>query len=125
MIGILMNRKFAFVLALAAAAAGNAFADDITIDPTPFVSTQSRAQVQAELKQFQQSGTDPWSMQYDPLAGFTSSRTRAQAEAEYLASRKEVAALTSEDSGSAYLARNESAHAASRTHLAGQPRNPQ
>ena len=33
-----MIRKFAFVLALAAAAAGNAFADDITIDPTPWAA---------------------------------------------------------------------------------------
>ncbi|HMA08735.1 MAG TPA: DUF4148 domain-containing protein [Ramlibacter sp.] len=119
-----MNRKLAFILVLAAAAAGNAFADDITIDTTPFVSTKSRAQVQAELKQFQQSGSDPWAMQYDPLARFTSSRSRAQVEAEYLASRQEVAAMTGEDSGSAYLARNESV-AGHATRLAGHPRNPQ
>jgi hypothetical protein len=36
-------------IALSFAAAGSAFADDITIDHTPFVSQMTRAQVQQEL----------------------------------------------------------------------------
>jgi hypothetical protein len=100
-----MNRKLATALVLAAAAAaGNAFADDITIDTTPFVSSKTRAEVQGELGQFKRAGTSPWSMQYNPLAKFTSDTSRADVTAQYLASRIQVAAFNSEDSGSAYLA---------------------
>jgi hypothetical protein len=98
-----MNRKLATALVLAAAAAaGNAFADDITIDSTPFVSSKTRAEVQAEAAQVR--GTSPWSIQYNPLAGFKGEMTRAQVTAQYLSSRNQVAALNGEDSGSAYLA---------------------
>ena len=99
-----MNRKLAtaLVLAAAAAGAGNAFADDITIDSTPFVSSKTRAEVQAEAAQVR--GTSPWSIQYNPLAGFKGEMTRAQVTAQYLSSRNQVAALNGEDSGSAYLA---------------------
>jgi hypothetical protein len=90
----------AFVLA----AAGNAFADDITMDP-PFVSTASRAQVQEELRQFRTAGTNPWADGYDQLAGLRSSRSRAEVTAEFLPSRAAVAAFAGEDSGSSYLAR--------------------
>lgn len=101
----MISRKLATALVLAAAAAaGNAFADDITIDTTPFVSSKSRAEVQAELAQFKQAGTSPWSIQYNPLARFASNTTRAEVTAQYVASRDQVNALTGEDSGSAYLA---------------------
>jgi hypothetical protein len=116
-----MNRKFAIALVVAAAATGNAFADDITIDTTPFASTRSRAEVQAELTQHKQSGTSVWSNQYNPLAKFNSNRSRAQVAAEYIAARGEVAALTGEDSGSAYLARDDGA--VDTTRVAGQPVN--
>jgi len=53
----------------------------------------------------------------DALSGFLS---RADVVAEYLASRREVAALTAEDSGSAYLVRNRDARAEA-IRLAGQP----
>ncbi len=100
-----MNRNFATALVIAAAAvAGNAFADDITVDTTPFNSVKSRAEVQAELGQFKKAGTSVWSTQYNPLARFQSTRSAADVRAEYIASRNEVAALNSEDSGSAYLA---------------------
>lgn len=100
-----MNRHlFASVLALAAVAStGAAFADDITVDPHPFVSTLSRADVQAQLQQYQAARVNPWSTSYNPLAHFTSTRTRAEVTAEYLQSRDEVQALNGEDSGSAYL----------------------
>ncbi|HWP10269.1 MAG TPA: DUF4148 domain-containing protein [Ramlibacter sp.] len=119
-----MNRKFALAFVIASAAAGNAFADDITVDTTPFASSASRAQVQAELAQFKQSGSNPWSNQYNPLAKFRSQLTRAEVVAAYIAARDEVAAFTGEDSGSAYLARHEDA-AADPTRVAGRPDNAQ
>ena len=98
-----MNRfVIASLVAIAAAAASPAFADDITVDSTPFVSSRSRADVAAELAAFRQS-VNPWSQTYNPLAGFQGSKTRAEATAEYLNARDAVEAFTSEDSGSAYL----------------------
>jgi hypothetical protein len=115
-----MNRNTVFALVLAAAA-GTSFADDITVETTPFVSTQTRAAVQAELRDFQQSGVNPWSRQYNPQASFNSQRPRADVTAEYVNARERVAAFTSEDSGAAYLAaREDDAPVASS--IAGQPR---
>lgn len=116
-----MNRT-AIVAVVIAAATVSALADDITIDTTPFVSTATRAEVQAELKAFKQSRVNPWSMQYNPLAHFTSKRTRAEVVAEFMDARDSVAAFNSEDSGSAYLARRDSDASAS-TRVAGRPRN--
>lgn len=104
-----MNAHYAFVLVIAAAASAaavNARADDITIDPNPFVSTASRAQVREELRQFQQSHVNPWADEYNPLLEARSTMTRAQVKAGYMEGRAEVDALTGEDSGSSYLARN-------------------
>lgn len=88
-----------------------------------FNGSRSRAEVQAELAQYKQTGVNPWSIQYNPLKSFNSAKTRAQVQAEYLASRDAVAAFTSEDSGSAYLAARQPVRAA--TQLAGQPANAQ
>src|SRR5688572_22396506 len=98
-----MNRKSLIALAFAATATG-AFADDITIDPTPFVSTATRAEIQAGQAAFEASGRDPWAREYNPIADFESQRSRAQVKAEYVQARDRVAAFTGEDSGSAYLA---------------------
>jgi hypothetical protein len=115
-----MNRKLATALVLAAAAvAGDAFADDITVDNSKFVSAKSRAEVQAELGQFKKAGTSPWSIQYNPLAGYKGEKSRAEVTAQYVASRNQVAAFTGEDSGSAYLAQNRVRAAG--TALAGKP----
>ncbi|MCC2632745.1 MAG: hypothetical protein K0S48_631 [Ramlibacter sp.] len=116
-----MNRNFAFAALFAVAISGNAMADDITIDTTPFVSTRTHAEVQAELVQFRKSGISPWSIQYNPLATFKSSVSSEQVTAEYLASRGEVAAFNGEDSGSSYLSATR-AHDAGAT-LAGRPWN--
>lgn len=99
-----MTRSYALCLSLAFAAAGNAFATDITIDPNPFVSTLSRAQVKDELRQHRMAGANPWADDYDQLAHFKSTTTRAQVMAEFHDARNQVAALNGEDSGSAYLA---------------------
>jgi hypothetical protein len=112
---------FAAVAAFASTAAN---ADDITIDNTPFQSTRTRAEVLAELGQFKKSGVNPWSNRYNQLAGFNSSKTRAQVQAEYVAARNEVAAMSGEDSGSAYLAQLPGGYNGSTT-LAGTPANAQ
>lgn len=112
-----MNRQLA-IAAVLAVAATSALADDITVDTTPFVSSRTRAEVQAELGQFQKAGVNPWSIQYNPLKNFTSAKTRSQLQAEYMAQRDQVRALTGEDSGSAYLARGGNVQG---IRLAGQP----
>ncbi|HSV53115.1 MAG TPA: DUF4148 domain-containing protein [Burkholderiaceae bacterium] len=119
-----MNRKLVLAIVAATIAAGNAFADDDTIDTTPFVSTKSRAEVQAELARPYQGAVSPWSPQYNQLTEFKSRLTRAQVQAEYIAAREEVAAMNGEDSGSAYLARRMESQV-NRTRLAGQPLNAQ
>jgi hypothetical protein len=94
----------AAIAAIAAAAAitsNKAFADDITVDNTPFVSSRSRAEVQAEIMK---SGVNEWTLQFnDPQ--LKTGYARGQARAEYLAARDETRALHGEDSGSFYLAR--------------------
>ena len=77
-----MNRNFALSLCIACGCSGAAFADDITIDPNPFVSTMTRAQVREDLRQFQASGTNPWADDYNQLAGLSGSATRAEARAD-------------------------------------------
>jgi opacity protein-like surface antigen len=99
-----MNRHFAIALVLATAAVGNAFADDITVEATPFQSTMSRAEVQADMQQARASRIDPWAQDYDQLAAFRSERSRADVTAEYTADRDSVAAFNGEDSGSVKLA---------------------
>jgi hypothetical protein len=83
----------------------------------------TRAQVQADLATYQKSGVNPWSMSYNPLASFKSERTRAEVQAEYIDSRNAVAAMTGEDSGSAYLASRQPTVEPRR--LAGDPVNAQ
>ncbi len=102
-----MNRIASIAaIALSFAAAGSAFADDITIDTAQHPSTKTRAEVQAELASFKQQRVNPWSNSYDVRTGFKSERTRADVIAELNAARAsgELAAIGGEDSGSAYLA---------------------
>lgn len=122
-----MNTKSLLALAaFATLAAGAARADDITIDTTPFQSTVSRAQVQADLAQYRQAGVNPWANSYDQLKGFQSTRSRDEVRAEYVANRTEVAALNSEDAGSAYLTQVAARNVHNeRTNLAGTPVNGQ
>lgn len=90
---------------LSLAAAGSAFADDITIDTTVHQSLKSRAQVAQELAQFKQ-GVNPWASSYNLFAQHKSTRDRAAVVAETRAAiaSGEIAAFAGEDSGSAYLA---------------------
>ena len=112
-----MNRKLASILtvtttaaavfAAAAIASGNAYADDITIDSTPFVSSKTRAEVHAEVmgqSELLRIASSEWSTQLNQAPEPYRGRTSAQAKAEYIAARREVNALNAEDSGSSYLA---------------------
>jgi len=98
----------AAIACVAAIASGNANAETPTIDNTPFVSTRTRAEVQAELMsqpELLRAAASEWSMQYNHVPRLTSTYTSEQARSQYKASRDEVRALTSEDSGSSYFAR--------------------
>lgn len=116
-----MNRTL--IAALALVAASSAFAESPLANTAQFTGTRSRAEVQSELQQYQAAGVNPWSQSYDQLRGFQGAKTRAQVTAEYLQSRAATAALTSEDSGSAYLSARTRAIAA--PVVAGQPVNAQ
>jgi hypothetical protein len=98
----------AVAIALASVAAGQAFAQPLGQEGgqvDSFASTKTRDQVYAELVQFRADyPVSPWSFRYNPLATFKSTQTRAEVTAAYVADRDEVAALTGEDSGSAFLA---------------------
>lgn len=97
----------AAILAVAAIASGNAYADDITIDNTPFVGSRTRADVRAEVTG-QSAGpsnsSSEWAMQMNQPARLDSGYTSDAAKAEYIAARDEVKALNAEDSGSSYFA---------------------
>jgi hypothetical protein len=110
-----MNRNLASTLtitataaaafALAALACNNAYADDITVDNTPFVSSKTRAEVRAEvMNQDMGIASSEWTAQMNHPRQPTSDLTREQVTAEYLAARREVSALNAEDSGSFYFA---------------------
>jgi hypothetical protein len=120
-----MNAKFAISAVLLAAFAGSALADDITIADDHFVSTRSRAEVNAELAAYRQAGINPWATSYQPLKYFHGTASREAVVGEYLASRNEVKAFTGEDSGSAYLAQARPVGNRVPTTLAGTPFNAQ
>ena len=120
-----MNRSTLMIAALSVAAFA-AHADDADPSGQFAVSTAAKAtrtEVQAQLATYKQAGVNPWSTSYNPLKSFQSTRSRAEVSAEYVASRDAVAAMTREDSGSAYLAGRPAVTEA--RHLAGQPVNAQ
>lgn len=107
-----MNRNLLSVMATGAVSAAAlfavsviasmpAYADDITIDPQPFVSSRTRAEVTAELRTPYQGG-NPWSGLYNMFQG-RSTATSEQVQREYITNRDTVAAVHAEDSGSMYL----------------------
>lgn len=121
-----MKFKIASAVLISAVAA-SAFAETPAVVTETFVPTKSRAEVQAELFAYKQAGVNPWSMSYNPLAGFESNTSRQEVVADYLAARDEVAAINSEDSGSAYLTQAFAQRARTSTGpiLAGHPVNAQ
>ena len=97
-------KRIVITAVFAASFAGAALAESpLAVPVEPFVSLKTRAQVQTELAEYQKPGINPWSTSYNPLKYFRSTKTRPEVTAEYLASRDEVHAFTSEDSGSEWL----------------------
>ena len=95
----------------AAFLSSNAFADDITIDTTPFVSTKSRAEVRAEVMNNRDQITSyggVWKGQQNEQRPFQSAYTAEQVRNEYKAARNEVRMMNGEDSGSSYIAQQRS-----------------
>jgi hypothetical protein len=105
---------FSFTVAVATIAAAflssNAFADDITIDTTPFVSMKSRAEVRAEVMSHRDQLMAAGELATQQTEPFHSTYTAEQVRAEYKAARNEVQMMNAEDSGSSYLAQQRSAH---------------
>ena len=99
--------KLTLIAALSIAAAGSAWADDITIDTTPFVSTKTRAEVKAEWVQARADGSlAALTADYVPAQRFASTLTRQEVLAEVRINRDGFAlAMTGEDSGAFYMAR--------------------
>jgi hypothetical protein len=102
---------FASTVAAATVAAAflttSAYAETPTIDTTVFVSTRSRADVQAELMGQRgqiTAAASEWTMQHNDARPFQSTLTAEQVRSEYKAARNEVRMLTGEDSGSSYFA---------------------
>jgi hypothetical protein len=129
-----MNSKSILAIAAFAALASvgaQAGEADLSAGPSGQVTVQqgarTRADVQAELAQYQKAGVNPWSIRYNQLAAFHSAKTRDEVRAEYLAERNEVAAMTGEDSGSAYIAQATAAgtRAYRGNNFAGTPANAQ
>ena len=86
--------------------AGNAMAETPTVDNTPFVSTKTRAEVQAELFSHRDqlsSNASEWILQQNETQN-ASGYTRQQARAEYIVSREQVRVMNSEGGGSGSLA---------------------
>ena len=97
-------KRIVITAVLAASFAGAALAESpLAVPVQPFASVKTRDQVQTELADPQKAGVHPWSISYNPLKNFRSAKTRAEVTAEYLASRDEVHAFTSDDSGSEWL----------------------
>ena len=97
----------------AALLSSNAFADDITIDTTPFVSTKTRAEVRAEVMSHRDQLTaagGEWAGQQNEQRPFQSAYTVEQVRSEYKAARNEVRMMNGEDSGSSYIAQQRAAH---------------
>ena len=91
----------AALLAVSVIASTPAYADDITIEQQPFVSSRTRAEVTAELGT-PYPGGNPWSGLYN-MFQTRSAATSAQVRREYITNRDTVAAFQAEDSGSMYL----------------------
>lgn len=111
-----MNRDIESLLAIAAVGAiaaaaaaamalpRTAFADDITIETQPFVSSRTRGEVQQELLgQARQvrAAANEWSQQQGMV--LKGQVTVPEVRADFVANRREVTALTAEDSGSSWF----------------------
>jgi len=113
-----MNHRHSSILAFgstlaaallgAAVMTGTARAEGPIGESAPFVSSLTRAEVRAELMQDRSqvsSYANEWVAQQAGTQHAASGYTRAEATAEYIASRDQAQAMNGEDSGSRYFAR--------------------
>ncbi len=122
-----MNPHLASSLGIATAAiaaalviaSGDAQADDITVDNTPFISKASRAEVRSDIKRSGPGPLTEWTWQQNEPMQQKSSVSGAQVREDYLRSRGEVSSLTAEDSGSSYFIKRRPP--VSRTDVMGAP----
>lgn len=121
---------FATTLAVAVAAtaiiASSAFAESTGEYTTPPVGAMSRAEVRGELlsqPSVLRTVAGESDLQYRDQFALRSGLPKGQASTEYKATRREVAAVTGEDSGSAYFQRQarQSKHSTSMGGSAAQP----
>jgi len=89
------------LLAAAVIASTPAYAEDITVEQSPFVSSRTREEVSAELK-IPYPGGNPWSGAYNMFQA-RSTATREQIQGEYIMTRDTDNAFHGEDSGSVYI----------------------
>ena len=97
----------AATLAAAAFMSGEARAEGPIEVLPPFVGTLSRAEVRRDVLDHPAQVTSyasEWRLQQGDRLPAGSSYTRAQARADYIASREQVLAMNGEDGGSSYLA---------------------
>jgi hypothetical protein len=87
-----------------------AYADDITVEQVPFVSSRTREEVNAELRT-PWPGGNPWSGAYDMFQG-RSTATSEQVQGEYIRARDQATAMHGEDSGSVFIMKAQGAPAA-------------
>lgn len=106
---------------LAAAVIGSttAYADDITVEQSPFVSSRTRDEVSAELKT-PYPGGNPWSGSYNMFQA-RSTATSEQIQGEYLVTRDTANAFHGEDSGSVYIMKAQGSTAPSSAAVMGAP----
>ena len=94
------------LLAAGVIASTTAYADDITVEQSPFVSSRTREAVSAELKT-PYPGGNPWSGAYNMFQA-PSTATSEQVQGEYTMNRDRANAFHGEDSGSVYILKAQS-----------------
>ena len=97
-------QRIVITAVLAASFAGAALAESRwPCRPNPSCLSRPRPRCRPSSRNTRRPALNPWSSSYNPLKSFRSAKTRAEVTAEYIASRDEVHAFTSEDSGSEWL----------------------
>jgi hypothetical protein len=111
----------AAIASMAIIAAGDARADDITLDSAAFVSNRTRADVVAETLDARRTSTTEWTLQQNQpvtmehVAASAAPLTREQVRADYGEARFISATFYAEDSGSSALWKMRAPAADSRT----------
>jgi hypothetical protein len=108
------------LLAVAFIASTPAYADDITVEQSPFVSSRTRQEVSAELK-IPYPGGNPWSGSYNMFQA-RGTTTSEQIQGEYSMNRDKANAFHGEDSGSVYILKAQSLAPSSASVMGGPAR---